>query len=125
MKFSTMDDEKLSKDISDRSPPARPHQHAQQPTAPMQLGLWQLWRSLPRPCKLFLAVCLVQSIVSGAFASVELSRVRFGPTVLAHPCPPPIPGAHQHFCHSFLFRRALVTFKTSWSSSSPPYTSLA
>jgi|688.fasta_scaffold1477756_1 hypothetical protein len=43
----------------------------------MQLGAWQLWRSLPRPCKLFLVVCVVQAFVAGAFAARELARVRF------------------------------------------------
>jgi hypothetical protein len=42
---------------------------------PMQLGAWQLWRSLPRSCKLFLIVCVVQAVTSGAFASVQLARV--------------------------------------------------
>jgi hypothetical protein len=42
----------------------------------MQLGAWQLWRSLPRPCKLFLVVCVVQAFVAGAFAARELARVR-------------------------------------------------
>ncbi len=41
----------------------------------MQLGMWQLWRSLPRPCKLFLVVCVVQAFVSGAFAAQELAQV--------------------------------------------------
>jgi hypothetical protein len=43
----------------------------------MQLGAWQLWRSLPRPCKLFLVVCVVQAFVAGAFAARELARVSF------------------------------------------------
>lgn len=41
----------------------------------MQLGAWQLWRSLPRPCKLFLVVCIIQAVVSGVFASRQLARV--------------------------------------------------
>ena len=43
----------------------------------MQLGIWQLWRSLPRPCKFFLIICVVQAVVAGAFAARELARVRF------------------------------------------------
>jgi hypothetical protein len=46
------------------------------PNHQMQLGTWQLWRSLPRPCKLFLVVCVVQAFVAGAFAARELARVR-------------------------------------------------
>jgi len=42
----------------------------------MQLGLWELWRSLPRPCKLFLVVSVVQAFVSGAFAAQQLAKVR-------------------------------------------------
>ena len=41
----------------------------------MQLGAWQLWRSLPRPCKLFLVVCIIQAVVSGVFACRQLARV--------------------------------------------------
>lgn len=41
----------------------------------MQLGMWQLWRSLPRPCKLFLVVSVLQAFVSGAFAVQQLAKV--------------------------------------------------
>jgi hypothetical protein len=39
-----------------------------------RLGMWQLWRSLPKPCKCFLALCVLQAFVSGAFAATELSK---------------------------------------------------
>lgn len=39
-----------------------------------RLGVWQLWGSLPKPCKLFLGLCIVQACVSGAFAVTELSK---------------------------------------------------
>jgi len=73
-----MDEEEIIKDISSHMAVrvGSKDSLSQQGGRPMQLGLWQLWRSLPRPCKLFLLVCLVQSTVSGAFAAVELSKVR-------------------------------------------------
>jgi len=40
-----------------------------------QLGLGQLWRSLPKSCKIFLVVCVVQACVAGAFSVVELCKV--------------------------------------------------
>lgn len=39
-----------------------------------RLGFWDLWRSLPKPCKLFLALCVVQAFVIGSFASTELAK---------------------------------------------------
>jgi hypothetical protein len=52
----------------------------QQLTAPTahesKLGSWDLWRSLPRPCKLFLVVCVIQAVTAGAFASRQLAKVR-------------------------------------------------
>lgn len=39
-----------------------------------RLGFWDLWRSLPKPCKLFLALCFVQAFVIGSFASTELAK---------------------------------------------------
>jgi len=49
----------------------------------MQLGAWQLWRSLPRSCKLFLVVCVIQAFVAGAFAARELARVRILVNILS------------------------------------------
>lgn len=44
--------------------------------AKQQLGLGQLWRSLPKSCKIFLVVCIIQACVAGAFSVVELCKVR-------------------------------------------------
>ena len=39
-----------------------------------RLGFWDLWRSLPKPCKLFLVLCVVQAFVIGSFATTELAK---------------------------------------------------
>ena len=54
------------------------------PSGIKQLGAFELWRSLPRPCKLFLVVCIVQAFISGTFAARELVRVRFEPLIFHH-----------------------------------------
>lgn len=34
----------------------------------------QLWASLPSPCKIFLALCVLQAFTMGSFASIELAK---------------------------------------------------